>query len=443
MDLKRLATRHQRLVHALLHPERPLSTTARKYVLNYGSGLPSSLANSMPATELLPPYLLPGGRWMISGVVYQEKGLAQLLCWDCTQSRSEAELLNPIASFSWEGLSPLMILDEYWLKAQLEGPSSVLLTCLLRPRGPGIFIDVLRLVWKYHSDPPAIKLVARLIPHPRYMEDCSDAEYHLQGDYVVIYTTRDLLLWNWKEGLIGRLDEMDYRRAEGQCFAVAALPHYLFIIPHGNREVLVVEIPQLYPLDNPDSFKPVQPTSVSSHPYLDDKTGLSYMDLYIFDQWRPPSLCGSTVIVRSPPSHIPSESLYHLVSLRSKDALPPIPSHPIQITGVPRELTAPYADTVTLVHDVGIIFLNWPVHYQPYDDRAYWVETERGVLYTSFNPFKDDGSIGDVIDREIELAYPCHGVAAQLDLMSGTVVVKGQGAVDEPSTHVVGIISFD
>ncbi|KAF8307816.1 hypothetical protein DL93DRAFT_2087676, partial [Clavulina sp. PMI_390] len=92
--------------------------------------MPSSLTLSKPVRELLSPNVLPGGRWMLSGVVYEEKELAQIFCWDRTKSRSNEEALYPVTSFLWEGLRPLT-LRGYWMQAQLEGESSVLLTCSL------------------------------------------------------------------------------------------------------------------------------------------------------------------------------------------------------------------------------------------------------------------------------------------------------------------------
>ncbi|KAF8307815.1 hypothetical protein DL93DRAFT_1981985 [Clavulina sp. PMI_390] len=274
------------------------------------------------------------------------------------------------------------------------------------------------------------------------MVNCSYADYHLHGDYVLVDTVRDLLLWNWKENSIGRFDERHSGWGNGQGFAVTALPPYLFIVPQEKQETLVVEIPHLHPLGTPESLEPVRSPSVSSHPFLENIAGLSHMKLHHFDRWRSSTLSGGTVMIQSMPSY-DDPSLFHLISLHPKDTAPLVSSHPVQITGVPPKLDTPDADVITMVPSVGVIFLNWPVHYEPYDERLYAVEPERGVLYTSFHPFTADGSIGNVIDREIEVTYPCEGTPAQLDLMSGAVVVKGQNAGDEPSTHIIGIISFD
>ncbi|KAF8283198.1 hypothetical protein DL93DRAFT_2103780 [Clavulina sp. PMI_390] len=434
-DLKRFSTRPSRLIKAFSQPERQIQASTRNYVLNPEAFIPSS-GTRVPHLQNLRAKLLPGGRWILSGIIV-DKTKVYLFCWDRSQSCSETESLSPVAAFSWDEMKPVFGYGG-WIQAQLEGASSV--------REGSIWLnnlfmsathsldrlysqhDVLRLSWRENSRPPGIELVARLEPGPSF----KDADRQLQEDYMIINTERHLLLWNWKDGLVGELDLGNYEWAECDGFLVTATPPYLFIVPTEGREVFVAEIPRLHPIGSPESNQPIPSLYLCSYQFFPDLAGFLHLNLYIFDLWKPLSHRGGTVLMQSVSSG-PSADLFHLLSLRPTDAIPPVPSSSILVDTLPFNLDLAEPDAITMVEGIGVILLAWPGQTDPNYE----------PLYASLHPFTENGGLGCAMDREFQLPHTGEADPASLDLISGTTILRGQEAGNDSYAYIVGVVSFD
>ncbi|KAF8301404.1 hypothetical protein DL93DRAFT_542686 [Clavulina sp. PMI_390] len=131
-NLKRLSTRPARLLESFKNPERPLHVTIEKYILDYEQFLPEiplGATSAFQDVQYLDPYLLPGGRWILSGAINREASSTLLFCWDCTKSHVDGGTLEPVAVFTWEGWRPRV--DRDWLRTQLYGENTVSLVCSL------------------------------------------------------------------------------------------------------------------------------------------------------------------------------------------------------------------------------------------------------------------------------------------------------------------------
>ncbi|KAF8312192.1 hypothetical protein DL93DRAFT_2082284 [Clavulina sp. PMI_390] len=97
------------------------------YKLDYGAAIQSTGPVSTPDTNYLSPRLLPGGRWIISGVRNEDTASTYVFCWDRHAPSNLGDLpLRPVATFVWQDRRPLIVKRD-WMQAQLEGSNEVTL----------------------------------------------------------------------------------------------------------------------------------------------------------------------------------------------------------------------------------------------------------------------------------------------------------------------------
>ncbi|KAF8309544.1 hypothetical protein DL93DRAFT_2085430 [Clavulina sp. PMI_390] len=135
-DLKRFSARSDRLLKAFKDPEMPLQATMEICTLNYEAFFPAASPENIGTTrrvEYLDPYLLPGGRWILSGIIVDDTQFTHLVCWDRTASHIGESSLQPIARYTWEGFRPTSKTN--WLTSQLHGSYEVSLAFSLRQGG--------------------------------------------------------------------------------------------------------------------------------------------------------------------------------------------------------------------------------------------------------------------------------------------------------------------
>ncbi|KAF8314683.1 hypothetical protein DL93DRAFT_976215 [Clavulina sp. PMI_390] len=429
-EMRRLSIRPSRLKDAFLDRGRQLHVSVRKYVLDYETSMPPRVAGSFDSIRRLHPKLLPGGRWILTGIVIESIESIYLFCWDRHQSRPDTKSLHPVSTFSWEGLGIITVQGE-WAQAQSECSTSVLLACSLTRASPqGRFYDVLRLSWKETGDSVVIEFAARLELNAQYINDLSIRNHMVQGEYLLIHDKRSLLLWNWKDDTFGKFDEDHCEWADGKGFLVTFLPPYLFIIPQEESKILVVEIPPLHPVSSSGSRKIIRPTRIFSHPFLSDNPGLFHMNLYAFDLWKPPSMHCGTVMIRSiGMDHLPC---FTLLSLRPPDVIPPVPSTPITIMNLPFGIFTNPAPAITVIDGIGIIFLA----------RRGRIDDQNERIVASVHRFAEAGDPDSATEREFRVPYPVRAYPSPVDLVSGTSILKSEAARSQIHNHIVGVLCF-
>ncbi|KAF8307812.1 hypothetical protein DL93DRAFT_2159370 [Clavulina sp. PMI_390] len=443
-DLRRITTRPSRLIQALKQPERPLTVKTRKYVLDYGDDIPP-WSSRRTAPLYLPPKLLPGGRWMVSGVVNWAMLSTQLFLWDCTQSPSPDVPLRPVAKYMWDGWQP-RIIHRDWIQMQFCGPNSVTFGwSLMGNSGRSIMYDAFCIIWSDDgNDPPAFSpsgqlLLGRDICLPD--DDTATPTYQLQGDYLIIDTIQSLFIWNWREGLVGRIDNRQHEWGNGKGFLAAILPPDLFIIPHDVGEILVIEIPKLHPVGTPASLEPIRVTPIHSHPFLGKVEGLRFSRIFQLGSWKRPSDQPDITVFQSLRSN--DTSLFNIISLRPKPGSSDFPSFTPQtlsttLLGTPPE----HFDRMVTVEGVGTITLQ-NLDLEDREDLPDEVETQ--TIKALFWPFADDGTFGESTAREFDIQYPYptstapSGHISRLCLVSGTAVIETEMIYASSKTQIVAI----
>ncbi|KAF8314681.1 hypothetical protein DL93DRAFT_2167106 [Clavulina sp. PMI_390] len=422
--LKRFSTRPSRLIDAFSNPERPIRASARKYVLNPGVFMTSTSTHT-PHIQHLRPKLLPGGRWILSGIIL-DKVSVHLFCWDRSQSHPETEPLSPIAAFSWDGIKPLFGWGG-WIQAQMEGVGSVILACsLLSLDQYHSHHEVLRLSWNDRGELPVIELVARLECGPPF----THANSQLHGNYIIINTERRILLWNWKDRLDCELDLEGYEWAGDHGFILTAIPPCLFVMPRQGTQIFVIEIPRLHPLGSIGPHKPIRSSHVYSHQIFPASPEFLHQHVYAFDLWKPLPLRGGMAMTQSIPLG-PFTDLFHLTSLHPTDAPLPTLSPSTHVNTLPLNLDLSYPDCLTMAEGVGIILLTLPE-----DD-------PEECLRVSLHYFTENGGLENAINRKFQISYTGEIDPTSLDLVSGTAIVTNKEADNASYTRIVQVVSFD
>ncbi|KAF8295803.1 hypothetical protein DL93DRAFT_783433 [Clavulina sp. PMI_390] len=129
-DLKLFSTRPARLIRYISDPETSIRLKITKCILNFGPQLASpSSHDAWPTSSLeyLTAEILPGGRWIISGMVDYVSQATCLCCWDRSSFCSEDTPLEPVATFWWPNLRPQT--RSGWFQAQIGDNNSVVLAC--------------------------------------------------------------------------------------------------------------------------------------------------------------------------------------------------------------------------------------------------------------------------------------------------------------------------
>ncbi|KAF8323053.1 hypothetical protein DL93DRAFT_2223018 [Clavulina sp. PMI_390] len=446
-ELRRFSTRPDRLLEAFKDINKPLRATVREFVLDHGNTIPF-WANDDDRPVYLAPILLPGGRWLLSGVLNYEKLSTQLYCWDCMKPHSDNSPLQPVATYTWDGWQPRMV-KRGWLQAQPDGPNAITLSCSLWGRNlRDLTHDILRMSWNSDpgsQEPPVIEQVARMDHDFLYTgDDHPQREYDLEGDYVIIETTRCILVWNWRENLIGVIDDAQHEWANGTGFLLATVPPYLFVIPHELEEILVMKIPKLHAMDT--SYEPIRPTSITSHPFLQKVEGLTFSSLFVLDRWVPPSSRSGTLVLRS--HRETGGSLQQIISLHHSEETPPVPSHATQEEPPITHLQPEVIDSMTVVDGVGALILESFPETDTDDDGHATVKNTMD-LDARFYPFLENGGFGEVVIRVIRVSYPyansvpCKGFITNLCFVSGTAMIKTEHCFVREKTQAVGIVYFD
>ncbi|KAF8304955.1 hypothetical protein DL93DRAFT_2172842 [Clavulina sp. PMI_390] len=205
-DMKRVSTRPNRLIEASRDPKRPLRVSFEEYTLDYSRLLNNGSSTQTDAISQISysnPWILPGGRWILSGII------------------------DPF--FTWRDSTPG---DGNWLKTQLYGPQAVSLACTLWEReNDTIFHEILCLDRKNDTAVPLIERIARLDYDDRYGEHFLFKDGELHDDYMIFGTVRFIVVWNWRENLIGLIDFEEHQPENGFGFAFAATPPHLYILP--------------------------------------------------------------------------------------------------------------------------------------------------------------------------------------------------------------------
>ncbi|KAF8307822.1 hypothetical protein DL93DRAFT_2087679 [Clavulina sp. PMI_390] len=129
-EMKLFSTRPAHLIKRLCDPARSLHAKTTKVVLDYRFLLrtPTSRdAEPIPNLEYLAAEMLPGGRWIVSGVVDHGNRATHVCVWDRSKLLSEETPLQPVATFARVGMRPSRMWS--WFQAQFENPNSVILAC--------------------------------------------------------------------------------------------------------------------------------------------------------------------------------------------------------------------------------------------------------------------------------------------------------------------------
>lgn len=181
----------------------------------------------------LPPILLPGGRWLLSAALSDDDSTTHIFCWDTQLAANNS--LTPVAHLALESL-PIDHIWGSWAQTQLEINSESVIIAIswssyfptdlwlnkcakssnLSYHASTSFkcshssrsFQILRLGWD--EDPsikPTFTKVALLPNHVIYMPTGSGgSNFLLEGDYIIIDSSMDILVWNWKEDTVGAMD---------------------------------------------------------------------------------------------------------------------------------------------------------------------------------------------------------------------------------------------
>ncbi|KAF8314669.1 hypothetical protein DL93DRAFT_2079787 [Clavulina sp. PMI_390] len=405
---------------------------ARKvYVLGYRTVLsPGSDSDSdiTFATDHLDPHLLPGGRWILSGIMDDMTPATHLFCWDLA-SYVDGSPQQPAAAYTWEGQS---LTDQIsWIKTQFYSPKSVTLAISLSEINQ--IFDVLCLSWESGTATPLIEHIARFEDRNEYTEFQPVESWDLQGNYLIFSTVSCIITWNWKENLIGKIKRPDSDTSviSHWCSSFTLIPPYLYIFPRNMREITIVEIPKLHPMGSKESFELVQPVATISYPFLEGIRGFPFSGLYILEGWKPPALRSGIAILRLIPSNEDREELFYTISLRGTAA----PKHAPQITEIFIR-DQQHADCAQFVDEPGrgiIMLMDMPT------------KREDPRIISNFFPFMaEDGNFGQPVKRELSSPSSDNwGPLGPLCLVSGKAVFQEARQGPDPRTMTVMIAYFD
>ncbi|KAF8314666.1 hypothetical protein DL93DRAFT_2227765 [Clavulina sp. PMI_390] len=432
-DLKRYALRPIRLAECFRDLKRPLHATIEECVLSYPyffSSEPSSDINFSPRVQFLAPHLLPGGRWILSGAINDGSLTTYLFCWDRLAALPDSPSMQPVAVFTWEGLRPKDTGN--WLKYQLHASQTVSLAFALQAsRSYDLTYDVLCMSWATDPPAPRIERVARLPHDSEAMKQYFFPKYDIHGDYMIFNSRTSITIWDWKENLIGSLDQAHQEWADGSAFFVTALLPFIFIIPHDMREMLILELPKLHPIGSSEATQLVRPISTTSRAFLANSDGLVYSNLFILESWKPPSLRAGLAVAMSRRSHVDG-NLFHVLSLRSTNT----PQYSPQLTTSP----FPYADddfgrtTVVSPPCGGMLILN----------RLLSSSAKQQPIATLFFPFAEGDSIGEPFEREVLPPQDRHtGKLGPLCPVLGAAIFRDRRHGPQTDTNIVRVVFFD
>ncbi|KAF8307819.1 hypothetical protein DL93DRAFT_2232025, partial [Clavulina sp. PMI_390] len=322
-----------------------------------------------------------------------------------------------------------------WIQMQPCGSNDVTLAFLLegwRSSENLASCEILCLHWGIDPSMPIFQPVARLAPTPLYIEDICFCTYNLQEDYVILEDIDYLIIWNWREGTICRIDGDHHEWDIGSGFTTHTILPFVFIVPNKLRKVFVIEIPHLQPVGSPESLHKMRPNSTASYPFLDEIEGLGSSRMNIPDMWRPISRRSGLAIVRSFRQQSQGGPLLHILSFSSTSSTSHLPTFAYKVAASfssdRHEL-----NQLKVLEGVGILLL------KSCPDSLSGEEK----LETRFYPFSHEEIIGAPVSRNFDLSLPCTGVATPLCFVSGTALMKIQDPSLDPHTQLVGIISID
>ncbi|KAF8309543.1 hypothetical protein DL93DRAFT_2170246 [Clavulina sp. PMI_390] len=431
-DLKRFSARPSQLLKAFGDPTQPLQVTADTHILDYEKFLsagPSSDIDTTPRIEYLDPYLLPGGRWILSGIIIDERPSTHLFCWDRTVSHVDGSFLQPVAAYHWEGLMPKD--KTKWLTIQLHGLREVSLAFALHGGGSTTsrIHEIICLRWAFDCNAPTLNRVARLEDNPQYIGKFYFPSFELQGDYLVFLSANLITIWNWKEDRIVAIDNTWCDQGHGPRSIVTALPPHILVFPQNKREIYILEIPNLHDVGTTESYHPIPPASLTPQPFLenDDEEGRRHYSLSVLDHWRPPALRSGIALHKTSRPHEAGRDL--LISLRATAApvFSPV-SIPSYFSFSPRDA---HLLTMASGPEGAILGLYcWGL----FGD-------EKEPLEAEFFPFVEGGSLAEPIRREFLVQFPYYGNIGPLCLVSGTAILGDKHLGPQPKTQVVGISS--
>ncbi|KAF8305472.1 hypothetical protein DL93DRAFT_2172579 [Clavulina sp. PMI_390] len=430
-DMKRISTRPNRLHEGFRDPQRPLCPTLEQYTLDYGTFLNNGSSDSIDTTldiDCMEPFLLPGGRWIISNIV-DNKGLStHLFCWDRMASPSGGSPLQPAAFFSWNGSTPK---DGEWLKAQYDGPQTVTIACTLWDDAI-LSYYMLRLSWKDDSDVPLMQCIAQLSYDSRYMDRHYFQDGELHGEYIVFDTVGSITIWNWRDNLMGTVKSEQHEWTDGWGFVSIAISSYLYIFHYMLGSIVILEIPKLYPVGTNESLRPIPPASIVSYPLLPCRLeGPSWSSALVLDRWKPPCLRSGIIVLHSRRPLEMGGSLFHVLSLHGMDA----PSYSRQED----DSFLPHKDSeygrASLVDALGGGMLAFDCLTSP--------NVTEETLDSRFFPFVKDGTLGEPIRRQHLLQLPYTGKLGPLCFVSGTTMLMEKQHGPQQNTQLVWIVSFD
>ncbi|KAF8305075.1 hypothetical protein DL93DRAFT_2233235 [Clavulina sp. PMI_390] len=432
-DLKVFATRPARLIETLQDSTQSVYAGMRKYILDYGAILsPPASQNEWGELDLehMPATLLPGGRWIISGVLNHATDSTYICCWDLSEPSESERLLQPAATFIWEGLRPPSPYG--WMQAQSYDSDCVILACRLcgwENTFPSSY-SILRLSWAAESTLPIFENIARLnmADYPTIIEQYP--EYHLEGDYLLLDTLSSITVWDWKQDQIGLVDSEQHEWVSGAGFLIITKPPYIFIFPDQMKEVIVLEFPKLHPVGSPKSLELACPTSKISYPFLEDNYHLQTSEIYLLDKWKPPSLRSGLAILHLYPQRWEEEKpRFYAISLQPSNATPPRPSHVEQLAG---SLPTRELENMVVVDGVGVALVKYPQLSDP-----------RQRLDTLFYSFSEDDGLRTPDGKGYEDLFPDGGPPMPFDFVSGTALLNRGNEPSNPEKLIFDIVSFD
>ncbi|KAF8312203.1 hypothetical protein DL93DRAFT_1324833 [Clavulina sp. PMI_390] len=382
------------------------------------------------------PYLLPGGRWLLSAIINHDWSSTRLFCWDCTLSPSGGSLVRPAATFIWEGWVPRD--TSTWLALQLYSPHTVTIACSLRNTARDISAhEIISLSWEVDREIPLIKRIARLEESSHTIGAGFFRNYQLQGDYVVFHDHRSIVIWNWRENLIGTIDDGQIKWANGEGFLVTMIPPNVFIFPHEMGEILIFTLPKLHPVGSTQSHHPVQATSIISHRLIGSIGWVEWSEILVLETWKPPSVRSGLMVVFSRQKDLfftddaPCE--FHVISLRG--ITPPECSPQPQLPSFPKDDFGARRTAVVNGPAGGLLILN----YHGLQNAG------SKFLESSFFPIAGNGVFGESVKRRFSPNWVTRyaGTLSSLCFVSGTAILGERCCGPEPNTQVVWMVCFD
>ncbi|KAF8314667.1 hypothetical protein DL93DRAFT_2227766 [Clavulina sp. PMI_390] len=426
-DMKRLSTCPNRLVSLFRDPTRQLNATLKQLVLDFGVVLPAESDGIKQDVEYLTPYLLPGGRWMLSGIINNTERSTYLLCWDRIASHIDGSPLRPVTAFKWKEQRPQHKTD--WLKTQLYSTEAVTIACsLCNWTGNGPTHRILCLAWGITADVPLLGHISQFDEDPHHDGSSGFRVHDIYGDYMIFSRFRSIVIWNWKENLVGRIDDEDDEWNNDEIrLSLTAAPPYIFIIAPKTKRIVILQIPRLHRMESQESYTPLDPVSKASHPFPDEIETVGRSSILVFQKWKNPSLRLGFAIFAIGGTWEAEYSVSYLLSIRGT-------ASPFCSQQLGPEVLGGNSDGAGVIFEPegGILFA---------ETSGPW-DINPSYLRATFYPFESEYRPGLPVAHGQNLPLMHNGFLGSLCFVSGMALSRETYRGDQRNTKLVGVVSF-